>query len=73
MVTLKDVSQIRRSFKDRTRYALFNGRPAITIEVVKRLGTNILENNDAVKAVVARTIKNWPSAVHAYLPSTSRG
>ena len=64
VVTLKDVAQIRRSFKDRTRYALFNGRPAITIEVVKRLGTNILENNDAVKAVVARTIKNWPSAVH---------
>ena len=64
VVTLRDVAEVRRSFKDRTRYALFNGRPAITIEVVKRLGTNILDNNDAVKKVVAATTRDWPAAVH---------
>ncbi len=64
VVTLKDVAEIRRSFKDRTRYALFNGRPAITIEVVKRLGTNILETNNEVKKVVAATTAGWPKAVH---------
>ena len=64
VVTLKDVAEVRRSFKDRTRHALFNGRPAITIEVVKRLGTNILDNNDAVKKVVAATTRDWPAAVH---------
>jgi len=64
VVTLKDVAEVRRSFKDRNRYALFNGRPAITIEVVKRLGTNILETNDAVKKVVRATTAQWPKTVH---------
>lgn len=64
VVTLKDVAEIRRTFKDRSRYALFNGRPAITIEVVKRIGTNVLENNDAVKAAVAETTRSWPDAIH---------
>lgn len=64
VVTVRDVAQVRRTFKDRTRYALFNGRPAITIEVIKRLGSNILDNNEAVKTVVAETTKTWPAAVH---------
>jgi multidrug efflux pump len=64
VVTVRDVAEVRRTFKDRARYALFNGRPAVTIEVVKRLGTNILETNEAVKKVVAETTRDWPEAVH---------
>ena len=50
VVVLQDVAEVRRTFQDRDRYALYNGRPAITIEVVKRQGTNIIETNDEVKA-----------------------
>lgn len=64
VVTLKDVAQIRRTFKDRDAYALFNGRPAITIEVVKRKGTNIIQNNDEVKRVTEELKKQWPEAIH---------
>ncbi len=57
-------AEVRRTFEDRTRFALYNGRPAITIEVVKRQGTNIIENNEEVKKVAETLLKTWPSAMH---------
>lgn len=64
VVTLGEVAEIRRTFKDREAYALYNGRPAITIEVVKRKGQNIIENNDEVKRVTEEVKKGWPEAIH---------
>ena len=64
VVTLKDVAEIRRTFKDREQYALYNGRPAITIEVVKRKGQNIIENNAEVKRVTGELKAQWPEAIH---------
>ena len=64
VVTLKDVAEIRRTFKDREQYALYNGRPAITIEVVKRKGQNIIENNAEVKRVTEELKAQWPEAIH---------
>ncbi len=63
VVTLGDVADIRRTFKDATNYSRFNGEPSIAIEVKKRLGTNIVENNAAVKAVVAAYTADWPDAI----------
>jgi len=62
-VTLGQVAQIKRTFKDRERFAEFNGKPTIAIEVVKRLGSNILVNNDEVKRVVAEVTGKWPDAI----------
>jgi multidrug efflux pump len=62
-VTLGQVADIRRTFKDRNRYAEFNGNPTIAIEVVKRIGTNILENNNEVKRIVAEVTKTWPETI----------
>ena len=64
VVTLKEVAEVRRSFQDQTQYALYNGRPAITINVVKRQGTNIIETNAEVKRVAAELLKTWPTAMH---------
>ncbi len=64
VVTLQQVADVRRSFKDRTEYAMYNGRPAITIEVVKRQGTNIIETNAEVRRVADEMLKAWPTAMH---------
>jgi multidrug efflux pump len=64
VVTLQDVAEVRRTFEDRASYALYNGRPAITLSVVKRQGTNIIENNAEVRKVAADLMKTWPSAMH---------
>jgi multidrug efflux pump len=62
-VTLSDVAQIRPTFKDATSVTRVNGRPAMTIEVSKRTGANLIEVVDAVKAIVAELQKTWPDSV----------
>ncbi len=64
VVTLADVATVRPTFKDRTQYARINGRPAISLDVVKRVGANILATNRDVRKVVAQATKDWPEAIH---------
>lgn len=63
VVTLGDVATIKRTFKDATSYSRFNGKPALAIQVIKRIGTNIVKNNKQVRAVVAKATRDWPSAI----------
>jgi multidrug efflux pump len=63
-VTLLDIAQIKPTFKDATSITRVNGRPAMTIEVSKRTGANLIETVDAVKYVVSQLQKQWPEAVH---------
>jgi multidrug efflux pump len=63
-VTLGDLAEIKPTFKDATSVTRVNGKPAMTIEVSKRTGANLIETVDAVKATVATLQKNWPQAVH---------
>ena len=63
-VTLSDIAQIKPTFKDATSVTRVNGRPAMTIEVSKRTGANLIETVDAVKYIVGELQKTWPEAVH---------
>ncbi len=63
VVTLGEVADIRRNFKDASTYTRVNGQPAMSLEVVKRIGTNIIDNNTAVREVVDEYTKNWPETV----------
>ncbi|WP_420392533.1 efflux RND transporter permease subunit [Acuticoccus sp.] len=63
VVTVGDIAEVRRSFKDPTTFTRVNGRPAITIDVVKRLGENIIENNQAVRDVVEASTADWPDTI----------
>jgi multidrug efflux pump len=63
-VTLFDIAQIKPTFKDATSITRVNGRPAMTIEVSKRTGANLIETVDAVKYVVGQLQKTWPETVH---------
>lgn len=62
-VTLKDVATIRRTFKDASSFSRFNGKPSLALSIVKRKGTNIIENNIKVREVVAKFTKDWPETV----------
>jgi multidrug efflux pump len=64
VVKFSDIADIRRTFKDPDGYARFNGHPSIAIEVTKRIGTNIIENNEMVRKVVARATKDLPPSIH---------
>lgn len=68
VVTFGDVATVTRTFKDATEYAYVNGAPAITIDVTKRLGTNIIEVSDQIHAATETVVKDWPAGVgHSYL------
>ena len=68
VVTFGDVAQITRTFKDATSYADVNGQPAITLGVVKKLGTNVIDVVDKVKAATTELAKTWPPGVqYSYL------
>ncbi len=62
-VTLGDVAEVRPTFKDPTSITRVNGKPAITIEVSKRSGANLVETVDATRKVVEDLAKDWPSTV----------
>lgn len=63
VVTFKDVATIRRGFKDADGFARVNGQPAVTLEVSKRLGANIIETTAAVRDVVEAERAVWPAGV----------
>ena len=63
VVTVGDVAEVRRTFEDPAKFTRVNGRPAITIDVVKRLGENIIENNQSVRSVVTAATADWPAPI----------
>ena len=63
VVTIGDIASVRRTFKDRTGYALFNGQPAIGIEISKRAGSNIVETIESARAAVEDEARFWPSSI----------
>jgi multidrug efflux pump len=63
-VTLSDIAQIKPTFKDAISVTRVNGRPAMTIEVSKRTGSNLIEVVDTVKYIVTQMQRTWPEAVH---------
>src|SRR5881227_819295 len=63
VVTLGDVAQVKPTFKDATSITRVNGRPAMTIEVSKRTGANLIETVDGVKKVVETLRKTWPESL----------
>lgn len=63
VVTFEDVAIAHRTFKDANGFARVNGRPAIALEVTKRIGTNIIDTIEEVRALVAEEQRNWPGTI----------
>ena len=58
IVYLRDVAQIKDTFKDRTSYARSKNLPVITINVTKRSGENLLDAADKIKEIIETTRVN---------------
>ena len=63
VVRLRDIGFVNRTFEDRKTYARLNGQPAISLEIKKRTGENIVEAVSAVKAMVEKERAKWPAAI----------
>ena len=72
VVTFGDVATVRRSFEDPTSFARIDGQPAISLEVKKRSGANIIDTVAEVQAVIEELRVDWPETVEVnYLQDQS--
>lgn len=63
VITFGDVAQVRRSYKDPNTFARLNGDRAVSLEVKKRPGENIIDTVNNVKEVVSTLQKVWPKHI----------
>lgn len=63
VVRLGDVAEVRPTFKDAVSITRVDGKPAITIEVSKRAGANLIDTVDLVKVVLERAKPLLPPTV----------
>ncbi|WOX06641.1 efflux RND transporter permease subunit [Microbulbifer pacificus] len=64
VVTLGQVTDIRRTFKDATSFTSVNGQPGIAINVEKRTGASSVDVADGVRAVVNAEREYLPRGVN---------
>lgn len=63
LITVGDIGDVRRTFKEPTRISRFNGQPTFALDVVKRSGANVLDSVKQVRKAVAEEQKRWPSTI----------
>lgn len=51
-IYLSDVAKVNYMFKDRSSYSRLDGIPNITLSISKRVGSNVVEVSDYIKAVI---------------------
>lgn len=64
VVHFRDIAVGQRTYKDANTVSRVNGQPAVTIEVVKRVGQNVIETIDQAKLVVEQVQPNWPDGIN---------
>jgi len=60
VITFSDVAELKRTFKDPAGFARLDGQPTLALEISKRIGANIIETIDDVKATVDANREFWP-------------
>lgn len=63
VVRLGDIASIRRTFKDADTITLVDGKQAMSIDVSKRSGSNMINVANAVKALLDQEQGNMPAGI----------
>jgi multidrug efflux pump len=63
VLTIGDIASVRRTFKDREGYALFNGQMAIGVEISKRAEFNIVETIEEARRIIEEESQFWPATI----------
>lgn len=73
VVTFDDIASARSTFKDPTSFARINGEPAVSLEIRKRGGANILSTVANAREVIEEAASEWPDSVRvSYLQDSAR-
>ncbi len=63
VITLGDIGEVRRTFKDTESVARVGGQPAVALEVSKRTGENLIDTVRRVRETVAASRAAWPESL----------
>lgn len=62
-IYLKNIAEVSFGYEERTSIARVDGLPVISLDVVKRSGTNLLEASDEIKQILAEARKELPKDI----------
>ncbi len=65
VIRLSDIATVQKTFKDPTSFARVNGDRAITLEISKRVGENIIDTTDEIRRLVSEEQAFWPETITA--------
>lgn len=63
VVTFEEIADARRTFKDPEGFARIDGEPAVSLEIRKRAGANIIDTVAAARAVIEHSSAEWPGGI----------
>ncbi len=63
VITVSDIANVRRTFKDATRFSYANGSQSISLNVMKRKGANLVEAMEEIDALVEEMRPSLPPSV----------
>jgi len=65
IVYLKDVAEVKDTFKEQESFSRLNGKNVITLNVVKKSGKNLIEASDKIKDIIDNELvnKEYPADV----------
>ena len=73
LVRLRDVASVRRTFKDASGHARVDGKRAVTLEIKKRIGANVIDTIEDVRMVVGNARQGWSEGIEvAFIQDASR-
>ncbi len=65
VVRVRDIADIRRTFKDPDSIVRVNGKRALALEIKKRNGANIIKTTQAVRRVLDSASGRWPDGLES--------
>ncbi|MDZ7694839.1 MAG: efflux RND transporter permease subunit [Balneolaceae bacterium] len=68
-IYIRDVADVQFGFKDRETYAELDNDPVISLSIVKRSGTNILETAENVKSILDEELPTLPPTTNFEITS----
>lgn len=63
VVSIADVAQVRKTFKDPSGFARVGGEKAMVLSVKKKVGANIIETIEQVQSLVSQRQAYWPKGL----------
>ena len=52
IVYIKDIAEVKDGFKEKQDFARLDGKPVVTMNVIKRSGTNLIEATDKIYTII---------------------